>query len=263
MAAASALSLQAVAPSQPPLAVPHRFESIPGFEATDYARSNGRIVWLGEAVGGSAHVDHPRNFYRPWHAAPRAFDAQRLQRGAQRTRAALAAQQSPQPTGLLGWLSGAALPFPLQLARTRFDAVADALTRNDIGDFEVAALRVLGLGPGLTPSGDDFIGGIFFALAHAPRAAWAARLPALRERIHRATVSATNPISAALLGDLMAGTSYRTLHDLLAAWDDEDLATATHAAHAAHAVQQIGAHSGADMLSGLLLVLSTAPADLA
>ena len=251
-------------------------EKIPGFEATDYARWQGRIVWLGGAVGDGAHIDHPRNFYRPWQPARQAFDVQRLQCGAQRCRQVLAAQVlaaqvSAQPTGLLGWLRGAALPFPLQLAHTRFDAVADALTRNDLDRFETAALRVLGLGPGLTPSGDDFIGGIFFALAHAPRAAWASRLPALRQRIHTAAQSATNPISAALLDDLMAGTSYRALHKLLAAWDGEAEAPAvadtapaqpqptTHAMHALQAILQIGAHSGADMLTGLLLALSTGP----
>ena len=228
---------------------PLPLRKVAGFEATDYAWQHGRIVW----AGAQAHTDHPRNAWRPWQPAPLSCDARRLQRGASVCMALLA--ELP-PVALLPWLSGGPLPFPLDRAAPRFDAVRAALQRNDRHAFEAAALRVLGLGPGLTPSGDDFIGAIFFALAHAPRAEWQGDLPAMRARIHTAAASATNVISAALLDDLMASRSYRALHDMLAALDGPDPSLIE---PAIRALLRIGASSGADMLAGLVLALNTWP----
>ncbi|MBL8341527.1 MAG: DUF2877 domain-containing protein [Rubrivivax sp.] len=222
-----------------------------GFEATDYAWLGDRIVWVGQ----QGRTDHPRNLHKPWHAAPRVFDASCLRSGAQRAMAMLR-ENHLAPAGLLRWLTGQPLPFPLQAAAGRFDAVHAALAADDVAAFEAAAMRVLGLGPGLTPSGDDFLGGIFFALAHAPRPAWAGPLPGLHARMRRACDTATNVISAALLGDLMRGTGYRALHEML---------EALHARRpeaigpAARALLRVGASSGADLLCGLLLALGAAP----
>jgi hypothetical protein len=149
------------------------------------------------------------------------------------------------------------LPFPLNHAAARFDAVADALRRDDIERFEAAARRLLGLGPGLTPSGDDFLGGIFFALALAPREAWLERLPAVRVRIRGAAQTATHAISAALLGDLIDGAGYGLLHDLAAALQSQAPARID---AATQALLRLGASSGADLLAGLLLALTTASA---
>lgn len=230
---------------------PHHtaLRKVAGFEATDYAWQHGRIVWAGAQAGG----DHPRNAWRPWQPAPLACDARRLQSGARVCMGLLAGWP---PQGLLPWLGGAPLPFPLDRAAPRFDAVRDALRANDLPAFEAAAQRVLGLGPGLTPSGDDFIGAILFALAHLPRTGWQVDLPALRGRIRAAAVSATNLISAALLDDLMAGRSHRALHEMLAALDSGDVAGIE---AAAQALLRIGASSGADMLAGLLLAFCTWP----
>ena len=129
-----------------------------------------------------------------------------------------------------------------------------ALLVNDLAAFEYTALRLLGLGPGLTPSGDDFVGGIFFALHHAPRSHWAAALPAVRARFCTAAAGATNVISAALLHDLMGGHSHQALQDLLAALHTEDPARIE---AAIAALLRIGASSGADLLCGVLLALST------
>jgi Protein of unknown function (DUF2877) len=158
--------------------------------------------------------------------------------------------------GLLSWLLARPLPFPLEVARPRLDAVRAALACGDAIAFEAAVLRLLGLGPGLTPSGDDFIGAIFFALAHAPRRAWREAMPGMQARLRDAALTATNPISAALLDDLMAGASYRVLHELLAALQDGD---AVAIAQTTQALLCVGASSGADMLAGLLLALTTPP----
>ena len=226
-------------------------QKIAGFDSTGYALLNGRVVWAGAA----SCADHPRNLWRPWQASPCSVHAPRLQRGAL---ACLAELNGPARSGLLRWLqpqpSDEPWPLWLQLAAPRLDAAAQALQTNDLKAFEHAALRLLGLGPGLTPSGDDFIGAIFFALHQAPRARWNAELPAVRSRIRKAASSATNLISAALLDDLLDGHSYRPLHELLAALDSEE---PSRTAAAAQALLRVGASSGADMLSGVLLALST------
>lgn len=231
---------------------------VAGFEGTGYVWLAGRIVWVGGADrrGGREGAAHPRNLRQPWHAAPMALDAMRLRAGACRALARLEAGAIAEPRGLLRWLAGQGLPFPLAAALPRFEALRCALADDDFAALAAAAPRVLGLGPGLTPSGDDFLGGVFFALAHAPRAHWAAELPALHAALLRACSQATNPISAALLADGMQGRSYRALHELLAAlhtdrWPRVD--------EALRSLGGIGATSGGDLAAGVLVTLVSTP----
>lgn len=248
---------------------------VPGFESTDYAYRDGRIVWAGPQ--GAQHnpaAQHPRHAYEPWQPRRIAVDPRRLNSGAQLALAALERlggldgldgldgleqRDSGYTQGLLPWLAGRAMPFPLTLAQCRFDAIRQALGASELATFESAALLVLGVGQGLTPSGDDFVGGIFFALAHAPREAWALELPNTKARIRAAAQSATNVISAALLGDLMDGASFAALHELLAALQSCDVIKIE---AACAALVGIGASSGADMLAGVLLAIATAPLPL-
>ncbi len=218
---------------------------VPGFENTHYAVLGGRIVWTGE----TAHSDHPRNLANPWQAAPSHYPSATLRKGA-----ALAWQGLPAHarTGVLGWLGGEALPFPLNLAQQRLHDLAQALHSQDLAAFEAACLRLLGLGVGLTPSGDDMVGAVFFTLRHAPIAHWQPAMPALRERISRAAQSASNPISAALLDDLLKGSSYRALHELFDAMHLQQMPAIN---EAVQGLLRIGASSGGDMLAGVLLTL--------
>ncbi len=235
-------------------------QPVPGFESTAYAYVDGRLMWVGAAVGEGAAKDHPRNAHKPWWPAPRQFDAERLQRGANTCLKQIVDAQHAgiAPKGLLLWLTGQPMPFPLNHATARFDALRHALQHQDIAAFEIAALRVLGLGVGLTPSGDDFVGGIFFALAHTPSTHWKnsreSDFSATKNRLRAAAKTATNAISAALLGDLMDGRSYRALHELLAALHNNN---ATEIIAARRALTSVGATSGSDILAGLLLVLTT------
>ena len=226
---------------------PMPLQKIPGFESTAYATLHGELVWTGEATD----IDHPRNLRRRWQPPRASCDAQRAKAGA---RLALGLIDELPAKGLLLWLMGRPLPFPLELARARLDAVRDALERDDLAGFAAAARRVLGLGAGLTPSGDDFVGGICFALAHAPRHAWAAGLPAVQADLLDGANHATNVISAALLGDLIAGASYAPMHELLAALQTDD---ARAISAAMQRLLRLGATSGADMLAGVLLALTT------
>lgn len=161
--------------------------------------------------------------------------------------------------GLLAWLVGRPLAFGLQPAQPRLEALRQALGRHDLNAFEAAALRLLGIGHGLTPSGDDLVGAVMFTLVYAPIKAWQPAMADLQNRLWLAATTATNPISAALLEDLMNGASYRALHDLLEALHslDQQLIQA-----AVQTLLRLGATSGGDMLAGVLLSLQnpeTAP----
>jgi len=114
-----------------------------------------------------------------------------------------------------------------------------------------AARSLVGLGEGLTPSGDDFLGGFLFAQRHwerlEPSEAWVdwdCWEALLAEASHL-----TNAISLCLLGDLAEGHGPGPLHDLVC----EVLGGGRHAAIAEHAacLVQIGESSGWDILAGL------------
>jgi len=96
---------------------------------------------------------------------------------------------------------------------------------------------LIGLGPGLTPAGDDFIGGAMIALrtfGHATLAdriaAWA--LPLAKER--------TSRISRAHLHCAAAGEGHEALHDWLHGFNDRDY----------QRLARIGHTSGLDAVAG-------------
>jgi Protein of unknown function (DUF2877) len=163
------------------------------------------------------------------------------------------------PEGFASRLVGAPLPAPLDRANAKIDALACACDADDeVAAAEIAA-SLLGLGPGLTPSGDDLVGGLFFARrlltldgrdGSATARAWnrAAVLTSQRAR------QATHPISAVLLGDLIDGEGWAPLHDLST--------VLTMVAPPREAVNEsagrlvaIGHTSGWDMLAGFLIGL--------
>jgi Protein of unknown function (DUF2877) len=232
-----------------PANVTTALQPVPGFEGTVYAWAQGRLVW----AGTRAVTDHPRNWHRPWQPPTQQLNAQRLRRGAAQLLKDLRSGSGPvEPQGWLLWMCGQDLPFPMQAAQARLQALRAALWSQDLGAFETAAVRLLGLGHGLTPSGDDFLGALLFTLRHAPVRAWQARMPGVHARLAAAAAQATNPISAALLQDLMAGSSYRALHDLLDALNQDP---SEPVAAAVRTLLTVGASSGADMLAGVLLAL--------
>ncbi len=103
--------------------------------------------------------------------------------------------------------------------------------------------ELIGLGPGLTPAGDDFVGGAMIALRAFGRAgpagriaAWA--LPLAKDR--------TNRISRAHLECAAQGEGHEALHDLLCTFDRKHL----------ERLARIGHSSGMDAAAGALLALS-------
>lgn len=235
-------------------------QKIPGFETTDYAYAQGQIVWTGK----HAVSVHPRNYFSAWQAPsmPAAIHIADLAAGSGLCISLFTSTPSPSDAyteklnakGLLLWLMGTEMPFPMNLSTNRFDAIKNSLKLNDIHAFGDAALKVLGLGTGLTPSGDDFVGGIFFALTHAPRKSWESDFDFIKQRVRTAAMHSTNVISAALLDDMLAGQSFTVLHDLLHALQVQD---ETRIKNCCTALLSIGSTSGADMLAGVLLALTT------
>lgn len=150
------------------------------------------------------------------------------------------------PGGFGALLVGRPLAFPLAGAREDAEALARACTRDDATTAADAALALLGLGAGLTPSGDDYVGGALFA-----RALLGDRAPAWRgavERVLAAAVTRTHPISAALLADLANGQGWAPLHDLMLALAAGSVADGV---AAARRLVALGHTSGWDLLAGL------------
>jgi Protein of unknown function (DUF2877) len=152
------------------------------------------------------------------------------------------------PAGFGALLTGGAPAFPLDGAGGVARALARACARDDPAGAATAALSLLGVGNGLTPSGDDFVGAALFVRAQL---ALLVDPPAWRraaDTVVAAAPACTHPISVALLADLAAGRSWAPLHDLVAA-----LATrhSGRAAEAARALVGLGHTSGWDLFAGL------------
>jgi len=123
--------------------------------------------------------------------------------------------------------------------------------RNRDGALPPELRNLIGLGPGLTPSGDDFIGGVMIALhafGHVELAAVLAEwvLPISRER--------TGKISFAHLSCAAAGEGSEVLHDAIAgvAARDANIIIAAIAG-----LDEIGHSSGWDALAGAVMGMSS------
>ena len=108
------------------------------------------------------------------------------------------------------------------------------------------AQALIGLGPGLTPSGDDYLGGVLIALQKLGRAPQAQSL----WRWLQPRLAATSDISAAHLEAAAAGEGHEALHRCIEAlcalapdWDG-----------ALAALDRVGHCSGWDSLAGVVAV---------
>ncbi len=141
------------------------------------------------------------------------------------------------------------------LALETVAAVAQACRRRDVWAVARAAERLVGLGPGLTPSGDDFVGGLLFALHHL-RVLYPGSFAWADEPLRALLASAgarTNPISYVLLADLAAGAGPAPLHDLLLGL--LQMSEPCQAVPALRRLVDVGHTSGWDVLLGLLCAL--------
>ena len=153
------------------------------------------------------------------------------------------------PAGFGVLLAARPLRFPLDLALARLRALAASVAEDNAVAFESAALPLLGLGLGLTPSGDDFVGACLFARRLRGDFLSSPSWQDAATNLTRAAAVRSNSISAALFGDLACGAAYAPLHELAAALRGSDAALLA----AARALTAIGHSSGWDMLTGFML----------
>jgi hypothetical protein len=224
------------------------------------AHRNGAILYI-DGIGAFSLADavawRPRSPRKRWNAATLAGGL-----------AALAASAAAETR------EDGFVPLVASLARGRLDEAGARATDSpllrlaapaiaSIGEFLAGratapgapAEILIGLGPGLTPSGDDLIGGAMIALhtlGHGETArrlaAWA--LPLAQTR--------TGAISAAHLSCAAAGEGSAALHELVAALlasDDAGIVGAT------RALAAIGHSSGWDMLAGAALACASVVRD--
>jgi hypothetical protein len=134
-------------------------------------------------------------------------------------------------------------------------ALYAALLDGNADAASAALVGLLGLGPGLTPSGDDVVCGILADLTwqterSSPHQQLAA---ALAQAVNAVAATRTNRISAALLRHAATGLLYAPAMDLGAALLAGDSAAAY---DAALCLLAIGHTSGADLAVGILFALS-------
>ena len=133
-------------------------------------------------------------------------------------------------------------------AQPALEAIDRWLAGNALG---LEAAQLIGLGPGLTPSGDDYFGGVLVALRWLGRGTQA---ESLWRWLEPRLAGRTNPISAAHLAAAAAGQVHEALHELLddlSAWQVPDL-------HPRLArLDAVGHTSGWDALAGIVAVART------
>ena len=255
--------------------------AVPGFETTPFRMAGDQLVWISQTG-----PDHPRTVLIDGGTAGDVLevgeDTEIAHSDAVETlggcgfsiddarttacRAILGLIDISIPRGFAGLLIGQSPPFPLSHRVDAVHALAQAGAADDAAAFVQHAQRLLGVGSGLTPSGDDFVGGALFALrwiGAKTAASGALHQPCDGERhashwqqaasqLVTHAASRTHVISATLLADLARGRSYVALHDFAAGIRLGDAAAAfTHA----NTLVSIGASSGWDMLAGFMAAL--------
>jgi hypothetical protein len=133
-------------------------------------------------------------------------------------------------------------------AQPALEAIDRWLAGNTLG---AEAAQLIGLGPGLTPSGDDYLGGVLVALRWVGRAAQA---DSLWRWLEPRAAEGTSAISAAHLAAAASGEMHEALHDVLrdlSAWEAPDLHPNL------SRLDAVGHTSGWDALAGIVAVART------
>jgi transposase len=136
------------------------------------------------------------------------------------------------------------------------DGLCDTLARADI----VTLTRALsGLGPGLTPTGDDLLVGISAACHRLVAGGYwsAVRRDALVDALAGMGDTGTTTVAREMVGEAAAGRFPEVLASFVELLGDRDT-VADQVQAAAGRLAAIGAHSGADMLAGVMAVAARA-----
>jgi hypothetical protein len=174
-----------------------------------------------------------------------------------RTHLPLAAPQASLAATRSGLTQGAFdSPPAMALVQSRAGALTgdlvQAYQQGDLGKITAYAGRLAGLGPGLTPAGDDWLAGWLVGL-RAAAAMNGNPSPLDLDAVGRAVVGSartrTGRLSLAFLQAAADGAVAEPWHALLAALVDADQMPLR---HAAAEIMRHGATSGSDMLAGFL-----------
>ena len=153
-----------------------------------------------------------------------------------------------------------------QLATLRVAQMVNAVISGDSPKVYDAVGKLVGLGPGLTPSGDDFLGGLMVALVITLRgekglggdyprwrgeSAAGGALGNLSRSITTHSTAKTNKISAAMLEQAVEGNGNAAQHRLLGCL--LETRTTTNLVGAALDLTRLGHTTGWDSLAGILL----------
>lgn len=214
-------------------------EALPTFEAREVT-----LKWVGEVL----HLGRWRLDFDPsptlWEPRPD-WDALHLREdrlAEVRVLAREAARVCDAPSPFIALLLDEPMPQVAALAR--------AFARQDTMDLHEAVATIAGLGPGLTPSGDDFLAGVMIASRIMEKAS-PLNVPNM---IFEAAKPHTNRISRAFLRAARDGQVDERWHRLLAALAGEESAYLEQRTleQRTRAVLDFGASSGLDMLAGFL-----------
>lgn len=170
----------------------------------------------------------------------------------ERARASLEQNDIDAPQSPFGRASAALIAAGVSQLRTVSSILAESRAADGAPDAAVVAAtgRLIGLGEGLTPTGDDIVTGLAF-LAAQPGMSLGRLLPSLAVGID-AHASRTTLLSVVTMRAAGAGRGRQSMHDLCVALAAGD----THALQdAAARILAIGHSSGADLLTGLRLAL--------
>jgi hypothetical protein len=159
--------------------------------------------------------------------------------------------------GLAPTLSGHAASGDPWLARAAdlIDAQLEALRSGEVAAAIDPTIALIGLGIGLTPSGDDYLVGLMAGLEATDHAA----RPALAAAIAKHAPARTTAVGAAALDHATRGAYSERLHDVLVALAGDDRVNRVDdLARPIARAMAYGATSGGDTLVGLFGALDLA-----
>jgi len=156
---------------------------------------------------------------------------------------------------LLPHIREESLPQPLQAvphfprSHALIGGLIESLARRSRRSLKVVTSSLAGLGPGLTPAGDDFLAGLLLALAMVQEHREDADLAEIARLVLDTAAPRTHEISAAYLKAAHAGEASEAWHALFATAAAGD---GPRIARAAVKIMAAGETSGADMFAGFL-----------
>ena len=133
---------------------------------------------------------------------------------------------------------------PAVYAQKILDSTKECLGRGDVSSAADSLTKLIGLGAGLTPSGDDFLCGILAALSMG--GSCSELLPVLKIKILE-KLPLTNDISGEFLRCACEGHFSRSIRELPNAESTDEVV---------RSFSKIGHSSGADTLNGILFLFS-------